>query len=92
MGYNNYGNSNSGGYNRPQGGSNYNQGGNGGYNKTQYQPPQKKEFNLDEEVSKYGMVYLALRDGLEAQGISLEEVKDYMGGWTTSLKINLDKS
>lgn len=93
MAYNNGGYQNRGGYNNNNQGGGYNRGGNGSnYNSTQYTPPAKKEFNLDDECSKYGIVYLQLKESLESQGISLEEVHDFLGGWTTTLKINLDKS
>jgi len=76
-----------GGYQKPQG-----QFQSGGYSKTPYQAPPRKEFNLEDEANKYGIVYLTLVEQLKAVGVSIEDVKDYLGGWTTSLKMNLDKS
>ena len=76
-----------GGYQKQQGGY-----GGGGYQKTPYQAPPKKEFNLEEEASKYGIVYLTLVEQLKATGVNIDDVKEFLGGWTTSLKINLDKS
>lgn len=76
-----------GGYSKPQG-----QYQSGGYQKTPYQAPPKKEFNLEEEATKYGIVYLTLVEQLKTTGVNIEEVKDFLGGWTTSLKMNLDKS
>ena len=77
--------------NRNQGGG-YNQGGNNNYQRTPYQAPAKKEFNLAEECETYATVYTTLRSVREANGISIEDVKDYLGGWTTSLKIELSKN
>jgi hypothetical protein len=81
---NSYGNNNQG-YNNGNGGGNQ-------YSKTPYTPPQKKEFILEDEASKYGLVYLTLVEQLKATGVPIEEVKDFLGGWTTSLKLSLDKS
>lgn len=78
-----------GGYNG--GGGGYQQRG-GGYQQSQYKAPQKPQFSLEEEASKYAFVYLTLKEQLQAGGVELEEVKDYLGGWTTSLKLSMEKS
>lgn len=72
----------------------YNQrpsGNGGGYNQRPYNPPVKKEFCLDDDCEKYALVFLTLKEHLESNGIKLEDVKEYLGGWTTSLKLSLDK-
>ena len=91
MAYQQYGQGNGSGYqSRPQGG--YNQGGGNQYNRTQYTPPVKKEFILEDECAKYAIVYLTLKEVLEANGVAFDEVKDFIGGWTTSLKLSQDKA
>ena len=91
MGYNNsnYG-VNNGGYQR-QGNSNYGNNG-GGYQKSNYSAPQPKQFVLEDEASKYAMIYLTLVEQLKAGGVPIEDVKDFLGGWTTSLKLSFDKA
>lgn len=76
-----------GGYNKPQsgyGGGGYNKG--GGYN-----APPKKQFDLFQECTKYVEIYQALLGVLEANNIKLDDVKDYMGGWVSGIKISGDK-
>jgi hypothetical protein len=91
MAYQQYGQGGSGGYQqRNQGG--YQQGGGNQYNRTPYTPPQKKEFSLEDRSAQYAITYLTLKEVLETNNVSIDEVKDFMGGWTTSLMISQDKS
>lgn len=82
-----YGNSN---YGR----GNYNN--NGGYNRSNYQqnnsgfqrePAQPIPFNMDEEITRRLDLFLQISEIAENKGIKTEEIKDYMGGWITSLLI-----
>jgi hypothetical protein len=91
MGYQQYQQGGGGGYQQRQQGGGYNQGGNQ-YQKSQYQTPPRKEFDLAVECEKYANVYSTLVSILEANGIAIADVKDYLGGWTTSLKIELGKA
>lgn len=83
-----YGQQGGGGYQR-QGG--YQQQG-GGYAKTQYNPPQKKPFDVTTECEKYADIYVDLTSILQAKGVELEQVKDYLGGWVSGIKISMDRS
>lgn len=82
MGYSTYGRS----------GGGYSGGSGGGYQKSSYNPPQKKELNIEEECGKYAFIYSTLKGSIEEAGIPLEEVKDYIGGWVSGIKISWDKT
>lgn len=81
MGYGSYAGGQGGGY----------QGG-GGYQKREYQRPQKPPFDLNAECFKYAEIYETLVGTLESKGIKIEDVKDYIGGWVSGIKITGDKS
>lgn len=82
MGYSSYGRS----------GGGYGQGGGSGYQKSSYNPPPKKELNIEEECGKYVFIYSTLKGCIEEAGILLEEVQDYIGGWVSGIKISWDKT
>lgn len=73
-GRNNYGNNQGGGYQQRQ----------GGY---QQQQPQPIPFNMDEEINARLELFLRIAEQAEQKGIKLEEIKDFLGGWVTSLLI-----
>lgn len=80
-----------GNYNR---GGGYNQQSNnqGGYQKSQYLPPAKKQFNLGEACDAYCVFYLSLMESLKEHSINPDDVKDYIGGWVSGLKIQSDRA
>lgn len=62
--------------------------GGGGYSSR----PVKREIDIDEECNKYVYIYKQMKEVLESSGIPLEEVKDFIGGWVSGIKISWDKS
>lgn len=84
------GNNNRGNGNYQNNGNSYNKG---GYNNNQsnYQQ-QKPQFDLEVEASKILVCYLAIKEQLADKGITAEEVAPYLGGWSTSLKIEWSKA
>lgn len=80
------------GYTSYQSGGSKRYGTGGGYQKTAYQQPPKPEFNLEEEAGKYVVIYNTMKGLFEEAGIDLAEIKDYLGGWVSGIKISWDKS
>lgn len=68
--------------------SGYGGGSGGGYSRA----PMKREIDINEECNKYVYIYKNMKEVLESSGIPLEEVKDFVGGWVSGIKISWDKS
>lgn len=91
MAYNsNYG-GNNGGYQRG-GNSNYGNNNGGGYQKSNYNPPQPKEFNLNAEIAKRLDILEMIKNEAEGRGLKTDELMGNFAQWTTSLAIDMNKA
>lgn len=81
---NNYGNR--GGYGNGGGYQQNNYGNNGGYQK---QPPQPVDINA--EINARIDLYLQIQEQIKARGLDPTEFAFAIGGWTTSLLLQIQK-